>query len=202
MHKKTELPEVVTIAITSLKDGDRAKVGEAYDALQDAVLGGQGCLRTDIPQNINWAGTAWSEFVALLTHDNNHVRSIAGQMLSNMAQSVPPKTALHDLDKVAAATRDEMFVTARHILQAMWKYGLGTKEVRASLVATYADLFRNSEGEKNPTLRRFDIITGLRALYNEVNDDDLLEVSQELISLEKDTKYRKKYSGVFRDLGD
>ncbi|WP_430448593.1 hypothetical protein [Rhodophyticola sp.] len=202
VRKQTELPEAVTIAIASLRDGEKSKVGDAHDLLQDAVLGRQGCLRTDKPQPVDWAEAAWDEFITLMAHDNNHARSIAGQVLSNLAQSVPPETALRDLDKVSAATRDQMFVTARHVLQSMWKFGLGTKEVRRALVAEFADLFRISGTEKNPTLRRFDIVTGLRALFDETGDDSLLQTARDLISLEDDPTYRKKYSGVWRDLID
>ena len=155
---------------------------------------------TDKPKPVDWAEATWYEFVALMAHDNNHVRSIAGQTLSNLAQSAPPETAMRDLGKVAAATRDEMFVTARHILQSLWKFGLGTKELRGALLAGLADLFRDSINEKNPTLRRFDIVTGLRALYDETGDDGVLQTARDLISLEDDPKYRKKYSGVWSDL--
>lgn len=200
MLRKTELPDAVALAITSLRDGDKDEVSHAHGLLQDAVLGRRGCLRTDKPKPVDWAEATWYEFVALMAHDNNHVRSIAGQTLSNLAQSAPPETAMRDLGKVAAATRDEMFVTARHILQSLWKFGLGTKELRGALLAGLADLFRDSINEKNPTLRRFDIVTGLRALYDETGNDGVLQTARDLISLEDDPKYRKKYSGVWSDL--
>lgn len=200
MPSRTELPEVVANAIASLTDGDKGKVAHAYELLRDAVVGRQGCLRTDRPQPVDWAEAAWDAFVTLIAHDNNHVRSIAGQMLSNLAQSVPPETALRDLGKVTAATRDEMFVTARHILQSLWKFGLGSIELRGALMTGYVDLFRGGRTEKNPTLRRFDITVGLRALYDETEDDAVLRTARELISLEDDPKYRKKYSRVWSDL--
>jgi hypothetical protein len=194
------LPQSVTTAIKSLREGDKAAVSGAHDVLRNAVLGGPGCLRTDMPQQVDWADAVWDDFVTLLAHDDNHVRSIAGQMLSNLARSAPSESALRDLSKVSAATRDKMFVTARHILQSLWKFGLGTKELRGASVVVFADLFRDNSTEKHPTLRRFDIVTGLRALHDETGDDHVLQTARELIFLEDDPKYRKKYSDVWSDL--
>lgn len=53
--------------------------------------------------------------------------------------------------------------------------------------------------EKNCTLIRYDIIQGLRKLYDEVKDEKVREKALELIESEQAIKYRKKYAGLWRD---
>ena len=144
--------------------------------------------------------TLRDRFAALLSHGNGHVRSIAGQMLSNLAPSAAPKTAQRDFGKALAGTRDGKFVTARHILQSLWKFGLGGEDVRRALLDGLAERFRQAEGEKNGTLVRFDIATGLRALYDETGDETVRPTAVELIALEQDAKYARKYAGAWRGL--
>jgi hypothetical protein len=197
-----ELPRPVAAAIAGLASGERPAITSAYTKLLDAVLGKQGCLRNDLPQKVAWADAAWGEFVSLLAHENNHVRSIAGQMLSNLARSVDHDTALRDLPVVIAATRDPMFVTARHILQALWKYALDDAVLRERLLAELAHRFEDCGAEKNCTLIRFDIVSGLRTLYDRSGDPAVPNTARQLISLEGDDKYRKKYAAVWRGVGD
>lgn len=197
-----ELPEAVTSAIDGLSSGEKPDLARAHSLLQEAVLGAQGCLRTDLPRRVDWAEAAWGEFVALLRHEDNHVRSIAGQMLSNLAQSAECETALRDLPQAVAATRDEKFVTARHVLQALWKYGLGPPALREALLVALSRRFEDSASEKNATLIRSDFIAGLRALHDRCGDPAIPEAAEQLISREPDPKYRKKYVGVWRDLAE
>jgi hypothetical protein len=58
--------------------------------------------------------------------------------------------------------------------------------------------FQDCAAEKNCTLIRFDIISGLRKLYNATNDEEIKQSALELIETEADSKYRKKYSSVWR----
>jgi hypothetical protein len=58
--------------------------------------------------------------------------------------------------------------------------------------------FRECEAEKNTTLVRYDIIVGLKNLYNAVADEAVREMALEWIETEGDEKYRKKYAGVWR----
>jgi hypothetical protein len=58
--------------------------------------------------------------------------------------------------------------------------------------------FRNCVDEKNGTLIRFDIIQGLRKLYDKENDDTVKQIALDLIETEEDLKYRKKYAAVWR----
>jgi len=52
--------------------------------------------------------------------------------------------------------------------------------------------------EKNCTLIRYDIIQGLRKLYEEVKDEEVRKKALELIETEADIKYRKKYASLWR----
>jgi hypothetical protein len=48
-------------------------------------------------------------------------------------------------------------------------------------------------------LIRYDIIQGLRNLYDEVKDETVREKALALIESEEDMKYRKKYATVWRN---
>ena len=61
-----------------------------------------------------------------------------------------------------------------------------------------AGRFQECITEKNCTLIRYDIIQGLRNLYDEVKDEKIREKALALIETEEDTKYRKKYATVWK----
>ena len=52
--------------------------------------------------------------------------------------------------------------------------------------------------QKNGALIRYDILQGFRNLYAAVKDEAIKEKALELIALEDDLKYRKKYAGLWR----
>lgn len=60
--------------------------------------------------------------------------------------------------------------------------------------------FKECVTEKNCTLIRYDILQGLRQLYDEVKDEIIKENAMELIETEEDLKYRKKYAGLWKRL--
>jgi hypothetical protein len=47
-------------------------------------------------------------------------------------------------------------------------------------------------------LIRYDIIQGLRNLYDEVKDEKIKQTALELIETEEDLKYRRKYASVWK----
>lgn len=108
------LPPKVEHAIDGLASGDRAVQGPSYEFLSDAVAG-----------KVGWADPAWNKLKPLLRHKNNRVRSIAGQVLCGLAPSASHSLVGHGLDELISVTRDERFVTARHVLLALWKVGVG-----------------------------------------------------------------------------
>jgi hypothetical protein len=147
---------------------------------------------------VDWAYEAWDELVEGLQHKDNHVRAISAQCLCNLAKSDPEHRMQKHFPALMAVTKDERFVTARHCLQSIWKVGASSKEMQKTVVAAFEDRFRNCAAEKNCTLIRYDIIVGLKSLYDEVKDDAIKKKALELIETEGDLKYRKKYASVWK----
>lgn len=147
---------------------------------------------------VDWAYEVWDEMVESLRHKDNHRRAIAAQVLCNLAKSDPKKKMLKDFDALLAVTKDERFVTARHCLQSLWKVGLAGKDQQKMLVAGLAGRFKECIAEKNCTLIRYDILQGLRRLYDEVKDENIRQKALELMEMEDDLKYRKKYASLWK----
>jgi hypothetical protein len=149
-------------------------------------------------QPVDWAYDVWDELLANLRHKDNHVRSIAAQVLANLARSDPAGRMLTDFDALMAGTRDPMFVTARHTLQSAWKVGAAGQPQRALVVERFAGRFVDCAPEKNCTLIRYDIMQGLRQLYDATHDEAIKTRALALIDTEPDAKYQKKYAGVWK----
>ena len=149
-------------------------------------------------QPVEWAYEVWDELVEGLAHKDNHVRAISAQCLYNLAKSDPQNRMQKDFPTLMAVTRDDRFVTARHCLQAIWKAGASGKEMQDTVVKAFEDRFRNCADEKNCTLIRYDIIVGLKNLYDEVKDEKIRQKALELIEAETDPKYKRKYAGVWK----
>lgn len=149
-------------------------------------------------QPVAWAYEVWDELLAGLRHPDNHQRAIAAQLLATLAKSDPERRMLRDFDQLLAVTRDERFVTARHSLQALWKVGAVSPAHQRLVVEWLSERFREAAGEKNGTLTRFDIVEGLRRLYDQVKDRAVHEAALALIASEADAKYQKKYAAVWR----
>jgi hypothetical protein len=181
------MDEAIKAHMANIHSGDRDAQGHAYRSLLEA---------TDGP--VGWAYESWDELVRTLTHKDNHQRAIAAQVLCNLARSDPEERILKDFDALLAVTRDERFVTARHCLLSLWKVGAAGKKQQKRLVDGLAGRFAECIAEKNCTLIRFDIIQGLRKLYDEVKDETIREKALALIETEEDLKYRKKYASEWR----
>lgn len=151
---------------------------------------------TDKP--VDWAYDVWDKMLENLGHKDNHNRAIAAQVLCNLARSDPKNRMLKDFDALLAVTKDERFVTARHCLQSLWKVGIAGRKQQKMVVDGLAGRFRDCITEKNWALIRYDIIQGLRNLYDEVGDEQVRGKALELIESEEDGKYRKKYASLWR----
>ena len=173
--------------LDNLRSEDRELQNQAYYYILEV---------TDAP--VDWAYQVWDEMVAGLSHKDNHVRAISAQVLCNLAKSDPQKRILKDFDSLLAVTKDERFVTARHCLQALWKVGAAGKVQQEVLLKGLEGRFKECITEKNCTLIRYDIIQGLRNLYDEIKDEQIKEKALELIETEEDLKYRKKYASLWR----
>jgi hypothetical protein len=147
---------------------------------------------------VDWAYEVWDELVAGLRHKDNHVRAISAQVLCSLAKSDPENRMQKDFPALMAVTKDERFVTARHCLQSIWKVGASGEKMQKTVVEAFAERFRNCAAEKNCTLIRYDIIQGLRNLYNEAQDESIKQKALELIETEEDLKYRRKYASVWK----
>ncbi|MBX3013677.1 MAG: hypothetical protein KF832_19305 [Caldilineaceae bacterium] len=173
--------------LNALWGSERTRQNEAYAAIMAAT-----------EQPVAWAYDVWEQAVAHLAHADNHNRAIAAQLLCNLAKSDPEERLLADFDKLLMVTKDERFVTARHALQAIWKVGVAGAAQREQLLAALEKRYFECLPEKNWSLIRFDIIAGLRHLYDAVGDETVMAQALTWIEREADAKYRKKYAAVWK----
>jgi hypothetical protein len=174
--------------LNNIHSTNKSLQNEAYTYLMEV---------TDKP--VDWAYEAWDELLETLSDKDNRKRAIASQVLCNLAKSDPDNRMLKDIDALLLVTKDERFVTARHCLQSMWKIGTAGNQQQQKLLERFESRFRGCMPEKNCTLIRYDIIQGLKNLYNEVHDETIKQKALELIETEMDPKYRKKYMTIWKD---
>jgi hypothetical protein len=160
---------------------------KAYHFLMDA---------TEKP--VDWAYEAWDELVEGLSYKDNHVRAISSQVLANLAKSDPKGKMFKDFGALLNVTKDERFVTARHCLQSIWKVGLAGKNAQIMVVEGLEKRYKECGNEKNGTLIRYDIIVDLKNLYDATTSSEIKEKALELIELETDLKYKKKYASAWK----
>ena len=106
---------------------------------------------------------------------------------------------LEDFPLVWEVTKDKKLVPARHSLQSIWKIGLDGTEQKEMVIRSFVDRYLNGVHEKNYTLIRFDIIQGLRNLFNEIKDEEIKQIALDLVEKEEDAKYQKKYAKVWEN---
>ncbi|WP_438350630.1 hypothetical protein ACP8HI_08290 [Paenibacillus sp. FA6] len=147
---------------------------------------------------VDWAYEVWDRLKGWLTDADNHRRARAAQFLSNLAISDPEQRMLNDFAGLWEVTKDPKFVTARHTLQSIWKVGLAGQEQKELVVNHIIDRYHNGANEKHYTLIRFDMIQGLKNLYDKLQDETIKQIAMELIESEEDSKYRKKYMSVWK----
>ena len=182
-----KMDKTIRAQLNNIHSEDAQVQNKAYSSLME---------KTEKP--VDWAYEAWDELVEGLTHKDNHVRAISAQLLANLGKSDPKSRMFKDFNKLLNVTRDEKFVTARHCLQSIWKVGLGGKNAQQLVVKGLEKRFKECVTEKNCTLIRYDILVGLRNLYEATTSSEIKEKALELIEIEDDTKYKKKYAGVWR----
>lgn len=182
-----KMDKTIRLKMDAIFTGDGEAQFKAYDSLMK---------ETEKP--VDWAYEIWDQLLEGLTHKDNHVRAICGQLLGNLGISDPRGRMFKDFDKLLNVTKDERFITARHTLQNIWKVGLGGKNAQILVVKGLEKRYKECIKEKNGTLIRYDIIVCLRNLYNATTSSEIKEKALELIELEDDLKYRKKYSTVWK----
>lgn len=147
---------------------------------------------------VEWAYEVWDDLKNDLQHKNNHRRSRAAQFLASLAISDPDNRMLDDFSEVWNVTYDEKFVTARHSLQSIWKVALAGDEQKELVLQHLTKRFKECVEEKNFTLTRFDIIENFKKIYDVQQDEQLREISLELIDSVEEPKYKKKYLAVWK----
>jgi hypothetical protein len=166
---------------------DRDRQNSAYKSLMD-----------ESESAVPWADAVWDDVVTHLGDADNHNRSIAAQLLCNLASHDKSGRIVGDLGALIKVTKDERFVTARHSLKSLWKIGLAGEDQRAAVVKAMAQRYQDSFDEKNGTLIRSDIVETLRQLFDAVGDPAVETTARELIEAEKDPKYQKKYAKFWK----
>lgn len=184
--KSGTMDKTIRTHFDNIRSEDGESQNKAYYALME---------KTEKP--VGWAYEAWDELVEGLTHKDNHVRAISSQLLANLAKSDPKGRMFKDFDKLLNVTKDEKFVTARHCLQSIWKVGLGGKNQQVMVVKGLEKRYQECVEEKNGSLIRYDILVGLKNLFEATTSSEIKEKALGLIELEKDMKYKKKYAGVW-----
>lgn len=181
------MDKTIRTNVDNIRSQDNTLQNKAYAYILEA---------TDKP--VDWAYEIWDEMVEGLTHKDNHVRAISAQVLSNLAKSDPRIRMVKDFDKLLHVTKDERFVTARHCLQSLWKVGIAGKKQQKVYMSGLEQRFQECVTEKNCTLIRYDILQSMRNVYDAVHDEKIREKVLELIEIEEDHKYRKKYESLWR----
>jgi HEAT repeat protein len=171
-----------------VRSPDKALQNQAFTFLIEA---------TEKP--VDWAYEAWDEILEGLGHKDNHVRAISAQLLCNLAKSDPLLRMMKDFDALFDVTRDKRFVTARHTMQSLWKVGAAGELQRSLLLDGLERRFYECATEKNCTLIRYDIQQSLYNVYAQTGDEKVRQKALELIELEEDAKYKKKYQGVWKE---
>lgn len=185
--EKLRMNKTLRAYLDNIRSEDGQKQNKAYHFLMG---------KTEKP--VGWAYAAWDELLAGLTHKDNHVRAISAQVLANLAKSDPQRRMLKDFEALLTVTKDERFVTARHCLQCLWKVGLAGRNQQDLVLAGLSRRFKECAAEKNGALIRYDIVQGLRNLYDATTREQIKATALALIETETDVKYRKKYSSVWR----
>jgi hypothetical protein len=148
---------------------------------------------------VDWAYEVWEELVLALNHKSGRERSIAAQLLCNLAKSDPKNRVLRDFEAILSVTKDEKFVTARHTLQSIWRIGAVGVKHQAIVLNGLSSRFQECIAEKNCTLIRYDILQSMRRLFDVTKDKKIQRQALKLIESEDDVKYRRKYETLWRN---
>jgi hypothetical protein len=179
----------VSESMDDLKSAHKDRQNRAYQMLLELTA-----------ERVDWAYEVWDDLLRLTAKGDNRQRSIAGQLLSNLAKSDPEQRIVQDAERLIAVTRDERFVTARHVLLALWKIAAVGDRQRKAIIDGLVRRFKECAAEKNCTLIRYDIQCVFKKIYEETGDEHLRSTAEQLISLEEDRKYKKKYGTVWRSV--
>lgn len=103
----------------------------------------------------------------------------------------------HAIDKILRMTDDESFVTSRQTIQSLWKVAATGKAMQKRVVDHLAKQYGECIKGRHYNLIRQDIIQCLRDLYHTAKDQGIEHTAFELIGMEKESWYRKKYEALW-----
>ncbi|ONI76324.1 hypothetical protein ALI144C_37345 [Actinosynnema sp. ALI-1.44] len=173
--------------LDDIQSSDRGARNSAYEAIIEVT-----------ENRVDWAYDVWDEVVSAMAHKDNQVRSIASQILCNLAKSDPEERIVKDFPALLKVTKDDRFVTARHCLQSLWKVGVAGPRQQETWLKGMKRRFSECAEEKNWSLIRYDIIQSMRNVYDVAEDDKIKKAAEKLIESESDDKYRKKYATIWK----
>jgi hypothetical protein len=146
------------------------------------------------------AAGQWDRIAAYMDSKDNHLRSIGGQLLCGLAKSDPEGHFFDYFDGIKRLTKDPMFVTARHVLQASYRIGLAGPKYRKLVLDFYEERYDDCAAERNASLIRFDILVCMKKLYDARRDPALAERALRRIVAECSDTHRAKYRKVWKDI--
>lgn len=147
---------------------------------------------------VDWVYDVWDDQVARLENGNSYQRSIGIMVLCNLAKSNSENRIEAILDRILAHTRDEKFITSRQCILNAWKLAMTGSRTKAIVLAHLEKQFEDCKEDKHYNLIRQDIIQSMRLLYDNNKDDGLLSRAKELVKIENEDKYRKKYEALIK----
>lgn len=147
---------------------------------------------------VDWAYELWSPILQAFTSPDNHLRSLAGQAFCRLALSDPEGRFAQDLEALLTLTCDSRFVTARHVIQSLWRIGLGGELHRKLLLTVVRRRWSLTMAEKNSNLVQSDLIGVLGTLYSRGSNRELENLAQELINSITDSVQHKKLLAAWK----
>ncbi len=183
------MTDIVALLMEDLRSGKKDLQQEAFLRLQEMAK-----------QKVEWAYDIWDLLLSFLTDRDNHLRAIGGQLLAQLAKSDEEGRMIGDLSAIYSVTHDDRFVTARHVLQSLWKIAVVGDEMEHRVLGLLAERYHSCLGEKNGRLIRYDIIVLLRKIFDHGSKEGVRELAETLIQLEEEERYRRKYAAEWRGL--
>jgi hypothetical protein len=147
-------------------------------------------------EKVDWAYDVWNGLIERLDHQNSYQRSIAIMLLCNLSKSDYENRTRGSLNRLLAHTKDEKFITSRQCIQNIWKVAVADDQSGEVIIAHLEKRFEGCADEKHYNLIRQDIIQSMRLIYDAKKNDRLFARAMDLVKIEKEEKYRKKYETI------
>ncbi len=127
----------ISAVMEDLRSADKNRQNHAFQSLSEMTS-----------EPVDCAYDVRDELLRLIAKGDNRQRSIAGQILSNLAKSDPEERILKNTAALLALTKDERFVTARHCLLSLWKIAVVGDRQRKTITDDLAHRFKECAPEK------------------------------------------------------